>query len=304
MSMYQQPPSVGRHVFYQVILFCTSLIVLYPILWVVKIALTPSQAFSMDPWPLPCDLSGCHVSMENFDAVINTSKSVPIIDAAGQKIGEESIWLFGRQLFNSLIVSLLTAAVGVVLSCTAGYAMSRFTFPGRDAGMSFFLVTQMFPGVVMAIPLYILMDEMGLLNSITGLALAYASTAVPFCTWNLKGYFDTIPKDLEEAARMDGASQWVIFTQIVLPLSKPAIAVTALFSFMTAWNEFILAQTFISEEMAYTLPVLLNSFVGDYNTEWGKFAAGAIIASVPVMLLFFMLQRYLVEGLTAGAVKG
>lgn len=287
--MYQQPPSVGRHVLYQVILFCTSLVVLYPILWVVKIALTPSQAFSMDPWPFPSE-----VSFENFEAVVGTSKTIK----------DETIWLFGYQLFNSLVVSILTSIVGVILACTSAYAMSRFAFPGRDAGMSFFLVTQMFPGVVMAIPLYILMEQFGLLNSISGLALAYASTAVPFCTWNLKGYFDTIPKELEEAARMDGASQWVIFTQIVLPLSKPALAVTALFSFMTAWNEFILAQTFISDETAYTLPVLLNSFVGDYNTEWGKFAAGAIIASVPVMLLFFMLQRYLVEGLTAGAVKG
>ena len=283
--MYQQPPSVGRHVLYQVILFCTSLVVLYPILWVVKIALTPSQAFSMDPWPFPSE-----VSFENFEAVVGTSKTIK----------DETIWLFGYQLFNSLVVSILTSIVGVILACTSAYAMSRFAFPGRDAGMSFFLVTQMFPGVVMAIPLYILMEKFGLLNSISGLALAYASTAVPFCTWNLKGYFDTIPKELEEAARMDGASQWVIFTQIVLPLSKPALAVTALFSFMTAWNEFILAQTFISDETAYTLPVLLNSFVGDYNTEWGKFAAGAIIASVPVMLLFFMLQRYLVEGRLRG----
>ena len=128
--------------------------------------------------------------------------------------------------------------------------------------------------------------------------------AVPFCTWNLKGYFDTIPKELEEAARMDGASQWVIFTQIVLPLSKPALAVTALFSFMTAWNEFILAATFISDERAYTLPVLLQSYVGDFEAKWGLFAAGALIASLPVMLLFFILQRHLVEGLTAGSVKG
>ncbi len=156
----------------------------------------------------------------------------------------------------------------------------------------------------MAIPLYILMDELGLLNSAFGLALAYAATAVPFCTWNLKGYFDTIPKELEEAARMDGASQWVIFTQIVLPLSKPALAVTALFSFMTAWNEFILAATFISDERAYTLPVLLQSYVGDFEAKWGLFAAGALIASLPVMLLFFILQRHLVEGLTAGSVKG
>ena len=125
----------------------------------------------------------------------------------------------------------------------------------------------------------------------------------PLLYLELKGYFDTIPKELEEAARMDGASQWV-FTQIVLPLSKPALAVTGLFSFMTAWNEFILAATFLSDETAFTLPVLLQSYVGDFGTEWGKFAAGAIIASTPVMILFFVLQRHLVEGLTAGSVKG
>ena len=180
--MYQQPPSMTRQIVYQVVLFLISIAVLYPVLWVIKMALTPGQAFSMDPWPFPTG-----VSFENFSAVIGDPYS---------KDG----WLFGKQLLNSLVVSLLTAAVGVVLSCTAGYAMSRFAFPGRDAGMSFFLVTQMFPGVVMAIPLYILMQKLNLLDSVFGLTLAYAATAIPFCTWNLKGYFDTIPKDLEEAA--------------------------------------------------------------------------------------------------------
>ena len=286
MQATNKEVSIGTQVFYQVLLMGTSLVVLYPVLWVVKMALTPSQAFSMDPWPIPNV-----ISFDNFWDVIQTT------DSKGN-------WLFGQQLFNSVIISAITSVIGIVLSCTAGYAMSRFTFPGRDTGMSLFLITQMFPGVVMAIPLYILMDELGLLNSIWGLALAYASTAIPFCTWNLKGYFDTIPKELEEAARMDGASQWVIFTQIVLPLSKPALAVTGLFSFMTAWNEFILAATFLSDETAFTLPVLLQSYVGDFGTEWGKFAAGAIIASTPVMILFFVLQRHLVEGLTAGSVKG
>ena len=112
------------------------------------------------------------------------------------------------------------------------------------------------------------------------------------------------PQDLEDAARIDGASQWVIFTQIVLPLSKPALAVTALFSFMTAWNEFILAATFLSDAEAYTLPVVLQSYIGDFETQWGLFAAGAIVASTPVMILFFILQKNLVEGLTAGSVKG
>lgn len=279
-------PSLLRQSLYHMLLILSCLAVLYPILWVVKMALTPSQAFSLDPWPIPTQ-----ISFENFIGVISTKAS-------------DGSWLFGRQLLNSTIIAAITATIGVAFSCTAGYAMSRFAFPGRDAGMSLFLITQMFPGVVMAIPLYILMDELGLLNSAFGLSLAYASTAVPFCTWNLKGYFDTIPKELEDAAVMDGASQWYIFTRIVLPLSKPAISVTALFSFMTAWNEFILAATFLSDEKAFTLPVLLQSYVGDFGTEWGFFAAGAIIASVPVMLLFFMLQKNLVEGLTAGSVKG
>ena len=207
-------------------------------------------------------------------------------------------------VINSALIMLAASAIGMVLATTAGYAFSRWTFPGAKMGMSLFLVTQMFPGVVMAVPLYILLDEIGMLDSMLGLALVYSTTAVPFCTWNLKGYFDTIPVDLEEAALMDGASRWVTFTRIILPLSRPALVVTGLFSFMTAWNEFILAATFMSDERAYTLPVVLNAYVGEFGTEWGHFAAGAILVSLPVMALFFLLQRFLVEGLTAGSVKG
>ena len=170
--------------------------------------------------------------------------------------------------------------------------------------MTMLLVTQMFPGVVMAIPLYILLDALGLLNSMVGLTLVYSTTAIPFCVWMLKGYFDTIPKELEEAAIMDGAGRWTIFTTIILPLARPAIVVTALFSFMTAWNEFILAATFLGDETAFTLPVALQRYVGSFSTEWGRFAAGAIIVSTPVMALFFALQKHLVGGLTAGGVKG
>jgi len=282
-------PSVGQQVAIHALLLLASVVVLYPVLWVLQLALTPGQAFQALSIGDGGLLSG--LSLQNFADVMQTE------DATGT-------WLFGRQLFNSLVVSVVTAAVGVVLATTAGYAMSRFTFPGRDAGMALFLVTQMFPGVVMAIPLYILLDELGLLDSLLGLALVYATTAIPFCTWNLKGYFDTIPVELEEAAIMDGASRWTIFTRISLPLAKPALVVTALFSFMTAWNEFILAATFLSDERAFTLPVVLQSYVGDFGTEWGRFAAGAILVSLPVMALFFALQRHLVEGLTSGGVKG
>lgn len=281
-----QAPSLPRQLLVHAGLILASLATLYPVLWVLKMALTPSQAFSMDPSPIPDA-----VTLQNFVDVVSTR------DAAGG-------WLFGRQLANSLFVSLVTSAIGISLAATAGYALSRWSFPGRDAGMAMFLVTQMFPGVVMAIPLYILLDELSLLDSMTGLALVYATTAIPFCTWNLKGYFDTIPKDLEEAALMDGADRWTTFHRIVLPLARPALVVTGLFSFMTAWNEFILAATFMGDERSFTLPVVLQGYVGDFGTEWGRFAAGAILVSVPVMALFFTLQRFLVEGLTAGSVKG
>jgi arabinogalactan oligomer/maltooligosaccharide transport system permease protein len=213
-------------------------------------------------------------------------------------------WLFGRQLWNSLIVSSVTTLIGVSLSVSAAYALSRLRFVGRDSFLRMLLITQMFPTVAVAVPMYYLLDHLGLLNSTLGLALVYATTAVPFCTHLLKGYFDTIPKELEEAAALDGASPRAIFFRIVLPLAKPGIAVTALFSFLTAWNEFILAATFIGEETAYTLPVALQYYVSDFQTQWGKFAAGAILVSLPVAALFYALQCHLVSGLTAGSVKG
>jgi arabinogalactan oligomer/maltooligosaccharide transport system permease protein len=278
--------SIKKVIFVNLALVVACAATLYPVLWVVKMALAPAQGFSLSASPIPVE-----VSVQNFRDVVSTT------DAAGA-------WLFGQQFANSVVIALLTTALGLTLAATAGYAFSRFVFPGRELGMKLFLVTQMFPGVVMAIPLYILLDKLGLLNSIAGLVLVYSTTAIPYCVWMLKGYFDTIPKDLEEAALIDGASQWYVFVRIVLPLARPALVVTALFSFMTAWNEFILAATFLGSERAFTLPVAMRGYVGDFSTEWGHFAAGAIIVSVPVMALFFFLQKHLVGGLTAGGVKG
>jgi arabinogalactan oligomer/maltooligosaccharide transport system permease protein len=246
-------------------------------------ALAPGQGFSL--------ALGGEWTLDNFRAVLSTTSA-------------DGTWLFGRQLLNSIVVSAATAVVGVILACTAGYALSRWSFPGRDRLMATFLLTQMFPAVVMAIPLYILLDALRLLDSMAGLVLVYSTTSVPFATWNLKGYFDTIPRELEEAATMDGASRFTTFTRVILPLARPAIAVTALFAFMTAWNEFILAATLMGDERAYTLPVVLNGYVGEFGAEWGKFAAGALLVSLPVTALFFALQKQLVEGLTAGGVKG
>ena len=262
------------------------IVTLYPVLWVVKMALSPTQALSLTVSPIPEA-----VTLDHFREVLYAS------DAQGR-------WLFGRQLFSSLAVSTATTLVGLVLSVSAAYALSRFRFPGKQLGMQALLVTQMFPATLMLVPLYSLLQKLHLLDSLTGLVLVYATSSLPFCVWMLKGYFDTLPKELEEAAIMDGASAFQVFWKVVLPLARPALAVTALFSFMTAWNEFILAATLLNDASLFTLPVALQRYVGEYKVEWGHFAAGALIVSAPVMVLFFALQKHLVGGLTAGGVKG
>ncbi len=266
------------------ILVCA--VVLYPVLIVCKKAFEPGRHFALSPSPVPHAFT-----LDHFRDLLSAR-------------GGHGELLFLRHTINSVVVSLATTVVGVVLSCTAAYALSRFRFPGRKAGLTAFLVVQMFPATLLLLPLYVILDKLGLLNSLTGLVLVYSTTAIPFCVWTLKGYFDTLPRELEEAARIDGASQWMIFRKIILPLTRPGIAVTALFSFMTAWNEFIMASTFMTDESKYTLPVLIQSSVGQFSADWGLFAAGAIVTSVPVMIAFYVLQKYLVGGLTAGAVKG
>jgi arabinogalactan oligomer / maltooligosaccharide transport system permease protein len=268
------------------VLTALCIVTLYPVLWVLKLALAPTENLSLSVNPLPE-----HVTLSNFAAVVGAA------DSAGR-------WMFGRQLLSSLFVSSATTVVGVALAVTAAYALSRFRFPGKQAGMQALLITQMFPATLMMVPLYAILDAMHLLDSLIGLVLVYATTSLPFCIWMLKSYFDTIPRELEEAAFMDGATPGQVFRRVVLPLARPALAVTALFSFLQAWNEYILAATFLNDPSRFTLPVQLQRYVGEYQVEWGKFAAGALIVSIPVMVLFFALQKHLVGGLTQGAVKG
>jgi arabinogalactan oligomer/maltooligosaccharide transport system permease protein len=205
---------------------------------------------------------------------------------------------------NSLVVSFATAAVAIAIATPTAYALARFPFVGKRTGMKTLLMTQMFPGVASAVPLYLILDALHLLDTRSGLVLVYAATAVPFAIFQLRGAFLSIPVDLEEAAMVDGATRTQAFLKVALPAARPAIAVTALFAFMSAWNEFILAATLLGRESAFTLPVVLQSWVTEYNTNWGAFAAGAILVSVPVMILFYVAQRQLVSGLTAGGVKG
>jgi arabinogalactan oligomer/maltooligosaccharide transport system permease protein len=262
---------------------------LYPILWVISLAFSGSQAPEPRVLPIPTD-----PTLEHFRAVVTTTKVA----------GGLSIWLFGRQLANSIVVAMATAAVGVGIAIPAAYALARFQFVGKASGVRALLATQMFPAVAVTVPLYLLLKSLGLLNTRLGLVLCYASTSVPFAIFQLRAAFEAIPVDLEEAAMVDGATRLQAFVRIVLPAARPAIAVTALFAFMAAYNEFVLAVTLLDQEEVFTLPVVLQRYIGEYDAQWERFAAGALVVSMPVMALFYLAQRHLVAGLTAGGVKG
>jgi len=204
---------------------------------------------------------------------------------------------------NSLLITLVVTITGVMLASTAGYAFSRFRFPGRKAGLLSLLVTQMFPATMLLLPLYIMIAKLNLVNSFTGLVIMYSASALPFCIWLMKGYYDTIPTSLEESAKIDGASKILAFWKIILPLAAPALVITALFSFMTAWNEYIVAAQILWYEDMFTIPLGLKSLQGNMTTEWGMYAAAALIISIPVIILFLSLSKWLVSGLTLGSVK-
>lgn len=211
---------------------------------------------------------------------------------------------FLRWMWNSILVTGVVMLTGVALASTAGYAISRYKFPGREASLMSLLVTQMFPATMLLLPLFIMLAQLHLINTYLGLIVIYTSTALPFCVWQMKGYYDTIPYSLEEAARIDGASRFGAFYKVILPIATPALVITALFSFMAAWTEYIVAAQVLQYENMFTLPVGIKNFQANMTTEWGLYAASALVVSIPAVALFLFLTRYLVGGLTLGSVKG
>ncbi|MDC3953061.1 sugar ABC transporter permease [Polyangium jinanense] len=286
--MNKKPPFLESAACHVVLVIAVAF-ALYPVLWVVALAFSGTQTPSPRVIPVPEAPTLAHLS-----AVVGATRKVDGVET----------WLFGRQLANSLVVSLATTLVGVLIAIPTAYALARFRFAGKESGVRALLATQMFPAVASAIPLYMILNYLGLLNSRTGLVVCYASTSVPFSIFQLRAAFEAIPVDLEEAAMVDGATRFSAFVRVVLPAARPAIAVTALFAFMGAYNEFILAATLLDKEEMFTLPVMLQRFIGEYDAQWEKFAAGALVVSLPVMALFYVAQRHLVAGLTAGGVKG
>jgi len=207
-------------------------------------------------------------------------------------------------LFNSLLITSGTAVVGLIMAATSAYAFSRFAFPGRGLGLTLLLTTQLIPAAMLLVPLYILAVQFKLANSYVGMIIGLSVTAVPFSIWILKGYYDTVPIELEEAARIDGCSQMSAFYRILLPLSTPALAIVFLFNFLAAWNDYFLARVLISKETMLTWPLGLQRFQGQFQTQWNELAAASIIIAIPVVLLFLYSSKWLVSGVTAGGVKG
>lgn len=206
---------------------------------------------------------------------------------------------------NSLVVALGTSVVCVLLTSLAAYALSRFNFPGKSLYTFFILASQMFPSVLFLAPLFIVLKNYGLINSQMGLIVAYSTFVMPFTTWLLKGYFDSLPVDLEEAALTEGATRWQALFYIVIPLAAPGMATTILFAFLFSWHEFLFAFTYIYSDKLRTLPPGVGlTFAFDLGANFGNMMVMSAIMTLPVVLLFIFLQRYIVQGLTAGAVKG
>jgi multiple sugar transport system permease protein len=211
---------------------------------------------------------------------------------------------FGRYLTNSLIVSLAAASVVLLVGLLAGYALARFSFRGRGEVMLAFLVTQMVPLFIALGPLYLLLSRMQLINRLAGLVLVYVAMLVPFCTVMLRGFFERTPVAIEEAAMIDGCSRLRALFTVVVPVMLPGIAATFVFAFIQCWNELFLAIMFIDDESAKTVPVAMNSFITQFDIDWGAMSAATVVSLLPTVVLFGYAQRYIVEGLSSGAVKG
>ena len=270
-----------NHVWIHALVWLLVIFAVFPILQIVAISLRPGdQLYSTELQLIPDGAT---------------------LDAYRIMFTEKPFLLWLR---NSMVVSLGTALIGVALASLGGFALSRYRFGGRGAALQGILMTQMFPATMLLLPLYLLMRKLHLVDTLGGVMVAYVATALPFCIWTMKGYYDTIPVALNEAALIDGCSPLQAFLRVTLPLSTPALVITALFSFMTGWSEFMVARVMLASKELMTLPLGLESLFTTYQTEWANYAAGSLLVCLPVVVLFLVLNRFLVSGLTLGSVKG
>jgi len=266
---------------YDVIGVLVFAVMMFPIYWMVSTALKPgTEILSLTPYWVPNP-----ITFDNFKTAI----AVPF---------------FWNDVVNSLVVVLTVVAISIVLAFLAAVAVARFGFRGRSAFIVMVIAVQMVPLNALVIPIYLLLDSVGQVDSLLGVIAYYMAVVLPFMIWTLRGFVHNIPVDLEEAAMVDGASRVGAFMRIVFPLVAPGLVATAIFGFIQAWNEYIIAYVLLSSSSKQTLTIWLASFTTQHGTDWGGLMAGATLTALPVVVFFLLVQRHVAGGLTAGAVKG
>lgn len=264
------------------------LFAMFPVLWVFAASINPSDSLASGT------LIPDRANLDNYDQLINDSR-IP----------------FTKWVFHSFYIAVVTSIMSVLITAISAYAFSRFRFRGRQALLLTIFLIQVFPNSLTIVATYLVIQAFGKqvpvlgLNAHGGLILVYLGGVLGINTWLMKGYFDTIPRDLDESAKIDGASDWLIFWRIILPLARPILAVIGILAFIGVYNDYIIARILLTDEETYTLAVGLSTFLGDqFSQRWGPFAAGAILGAVPIVAVYLMVQDFLVGGLTSGAVKG
>ena len=271
---------LGNAVICYAVLIFFSLLVLVPVAWMISTSFkTEPETIQIPPTWIPRE--------PTIQAYIRIWKDYPFVP----------------YFKNSLIIVLGATLLSTVVSCFAGYGVTRFNFRGKGSFMTFMLMTQMFPSIMLLIPYYKVLSIYGLMNTHLGMILVYVSFTIPFCSWMMAGFFKSIPVELDEAAIIDGCSRMRAFRSIILPLTLPGIASTAMYSFITGWNEYMFAQVLISDPTLKTVPIGIAELNGFYKILWNDMMAASLIASIPLIFLFLVSQRSFISSLTAGAVK-
>jgi multiple sugar transport system permease protein len=267
--------------FMYVILIIASLFVLIPTLWMLSTALKPAAETMVTPpkW-IPENIT--------FDSFTGIWKNYP----------------FKEYFINSTIIVAISTIVSIIFSALAGYGVTRFKFKGKGTFLTFLLITQMFPSIMLLIPFYQVLKSFNLIDTYWGLILVYISFSIPFCTWMMVGFFKGIPLELDEAAKMDGCGRIRTFLQIILPLSLPGLASTAIYAMLLGWNEYMFAFILTNSESMRTLPVGIAELNGYYKIVWNDLMAASFLSSLPLIILFIFFQKYFISSLTAGSVKG
>ncbi|MEF8852223.1 MAG: carbohydrate ABC transporter permease [Haloarculaceae archaeon] len=274
---YDRLKAAGFHT----VVWSSILLVLTPVFWMVIVSLNPIafNNFITDPaaWVAGVDLSGYMTAVNDTDFLV---------------------WFK-----NSTIVTLSATALSIVVCTFGAYSIGRLEFRGRKAMATFLLLTQMFPLILVAVPLFLIFRDLGLVNTLYGLTIAYVAFVLPFSVWMLRGFYENLPESLEEAAMVDGSTRIGAVIRVIVPLSAPAIATTAIFAWIFAWNEFVMALILISDSSKTTLPPGLSTWIGRYSLQWDLLMAGALGATLPLFIILFFLQKYIINGLAEGAVK-